>query len=96
MVDGLVALSETDSLRGEIINLGNPDERKVIEVARLIKKLTNSKSQIIFRPIPEDDPKKRCPDITRAKKLLGWKPKIKLEEGLKLTISYFMSLRGTK
>lgn len=96
MVNGLVALGETKNLKGEIINLGNPDERKVIDVARLIKKLTYSKSKIVFQSICEDDPKRRCPDIAKAKKLLGWQPKINLEEGLKLTISYFMSLRGTK
>lgn len=92
MVSGLVSLGETDNLKGKIINIGNPDERKVIEVAQLIKKLTNSDSKIVFRPINEDDPKKRCPDITKAKNLLNWQPKIDLEEGLKKTIEYFKNL----
>ena len=91
MVTGLVLLGENKNLKGEIINLGNSDERKVVNVAQLIKKLTNSNSKIVFQPIGEDDPKKRCPDIAKAKKLLGWQPKINLEEGLKLTIQYFRS-----
>lgn len=92
MVAGLAALGETNNLKGEIINLGNPDERKVIEVAQLIKRLTNSLSEIVFQPIGEDDPKRRCPDIAKAKKLLNWQPKIGLEEGLKKTIKYFKNL----
>ncbi len=92
MVRGLVFLGETDNLKGKIINIGNPDERKVIEVAQLIKKLTNSKSKIVFQPINEDDPKKRCPDITKAKNLLNWQPEINLETGLKETIKYFKNL----
>ena len=92
MVNGLVNLGEIDNLKGEIINIGNPDERKVIDVAQLIQKLTNSSSKIVFKPIPEDDPKKRCPDITKANKLLHWQPKIKLEDGLKLTIEYFKKI----
>ncbi|MDO9027354.1 MAG: GDP-mannose 4,6-dehydratase [Candidatus Roizmanbacteria bacterium] len=92
MVAGLAALGETNNLKGEIINLGNPDERKVIEVAQLIKRLTNSLSEIVFQPIGEDDPKRRCPDITKAKKLLNWQPKIGLEKGLKKTIKYFKNL----
>ncbi|MBI5127554.1 NAD-dependent epimerase/dehydratase family protein [Candidatus Roizmanbacteria bacterium] len=92
MVSGLVNLGETDNLKGEIINLGNPDERKVIDVAQLIKKMTSSDSEIVFKPIGEDDPKQRCPDIAKAKKLLVWEPIIKLEDGLKYTISYFRNI----
>jgi len=54
-----------------------------------VKQLTDSRSEIVFKPLPQDDPKQRCPDITKAKKLLGWEPKIPLEEGLRLTLAYF-------
>jgi len=73
----------------EPVNLGNPQEMRIIDFAYLIKKLTNSKSKIVFKPLPQDDPKQRRPDITKAKKLLNWKPKVSLEKGLKLTIEYF-------
>jgi dTDP-glucose 4,6-dehydratase len=73
----------------EPINLGNPQEMKIIDFAYLIKKLTNSKSKIVFKPLPQDDPKQRRPDITKAKRLLKWEPKVSLETGLKLTIEYF-------
>jgi len=96
MVKGLVLLGTTDNLKKEIINLGNPEEKTINEIAKLIKVLTNSNSEIIFKSINQDDPKKRCPDITKAKKLLNWNPQINLEKGLKLTINYFMSLRGTR
>lgn len=89
MVFGLWKLATSGNLAGEIINLGNPDERRVIDLAKLIKKLTRSSSEIVFKPKPKDDPKKRRPDISKAKKLLGWSPKIKLEDGLNKTIEYF-------
>jgi len=73
----------------EPVNLGNPQEMRIIDFAYLIKKLTNSKSEIVFKPLPQDDPKQRRPDITKAKKLLNWEPKVSLEKGLKLTIEYF-------
>ncbi|MCX7715840.1 MAG: SDR family oxidoreductase [Endomicrobia bacterium] len=73
----------------EPVNLGNPQEMKIIDFAKLIKKLIGSKSKIVFKPLPEDDPHQRKPDITKAKKLLGWQPKVSLEEGIKLTIEYF-------
>lgn len=92
MIKGLISLGETKDLNGQIINIGNPDERKIIDVARLIKKLIGSKSKIEFLPIGEDDPKKRCPNIDKAKKMLKWKPNIELEKGLKLTINYFKNL----
>lgn len=74
------------------INLGNPAEIRIIDFAYLIKKLTNSKSKIVFKPLPKDDPHQRKPDITKAKTLLKWKPKVSLEEGLKLTIEYFKKI----
>jgi len=73
----------------EPINLGNPEEFTIIEFARLVKKLTGSKSPLIFLPIPGDDPKRRCPDITRAQQLLKWNPKVSLVAGLTMTINWF-------
>jgi len=87
LVDGFIKMMNSD-LTGPI-NLGNPDEFTVLELAKKVIKLTNSKSKIIFKPLPEDDPKQRKPNIEKAKKYLNWKPTIKLEEGLKKTIDYF-------
>ena len=92
LVDGLVAFMFGENLAGEVINLGNPNEKKIAEFATIVKDLTKTNSEIVFEPLPQDDPKKRCPDITKAKKLLHWEPKISLEEGLKKTIEYFKSL----
>jgi nucleoside-diphosphate-sugar epimerase len=79
----------TDGTNGQVINLGNPDERKITEIATMIKNMVGTSSQIVFEPLPEDDPLMRKPDITKAKQLLQWEPKIPLEEGLKKTIEYF-------
>ena len=87
MIEGLIKLSQIDYHNP--VNLGNPNEITILELAEIIKKLTNSKSKIVFRPIPEDDPKVRMPDITKAKKHLNWEPKVNLEEGLKKTINWF-------
>ena len=73
----------------EPVNLGNPVEFTILELSRLIIKLAKSKNRIIFKPLPCDDPKQRQPDITKARKILRWKPKISLEEGLKLTLEWF-------
>ena len=89
MVLGLKKLMFTNEAKGEIINLGNPLELTVLEIANKILELTNSKSRIDFEELPEDDPKKRKPDISKAKMILGWEPKIAVEEGLKKTIEYF-------
>jgi dTDP-glucose 4,6-dehydratase len=70
-------------------NIGNPGEFTILECARLVLMVTGSKSRIVFAPLPENDPRQRCPDITKAKQLLGWEPKIDLETGLKLCIGYF-------
>lgn len=74
------------------INLGNPVEFTMIELAELVIKLTGSSSRLIFEPLPSDDPKQRQPDISKAKQALGWEPKVKLEDGLKETIAYFRSI----
>src|SRR5213592_2745814 len=90
-VDGIVRLltaPDTGDIH-EPINIGNPREMTVFEIARLVRKLTASSSEIVHEPLPEDDPKVRRPDITRARKLLSWSPQIPLEEGLRLTIAYF-------
>jgi nucleoside-diphosphate-sugar epimerase len=91
MVEGLMKAMETDSAKGEVINLGNDDERKISDIAAIVKNMTGSNSEIIFEELPEDDPMVRKPDITKAKNLLSWQPETKLEEGLKKTIEYFRS-----
>lgn len=93
LVEGLAKLMFTPDLKGEIVNLGNPEEHTVMEFASLVKKLAGSNSEIkSVEPLPEDDPKKRKADITRAIKLLQWEPKISLEEGLTKTITYFRTV----
>lgn len=89
MVGGLIKLMFTDDLGGEIVNLGNPKEVNILEIANLIKKMTNSGSKIAFKPLPRDDPARRKPDISKAKKLLGWNPTTSRVEGLRRTIEYF-------
>jgi dTDP-glucose 4,6-dehydratase len=71
------------------VNLGNPHETTILEFAERIKKLVASTSPIVFKPLPVDDPKRRCPDITKARQLLGWEPKVSLDDGLRLTIEFF-------
>ena len=89
MIEGLIRLMNTpDEITGPI-NLGNPKETSILELARKIIELTGSNSKIVFKPLPQDDPRRRCPDITKAKIILNWEPKISLEEGLKRTIEYF-------
>lgn len=89
LVAGLNLLAETENISGKIINLGNPIEKTVLELAILIKQMTSSKSKIVFEKIGSDDPKKRKPDITKAQEILKWEPQVNLEEGLKKTIAYF-------
>jgi UDP-glucuronate decarboxylase len=88
-LNGLKLLMETDEANGEIINIGNPIEYPIIELAHLVKTLTNSASNITFHPLPVDDPKVRRPVIDKAKELLGWEPAISLENGLKETIAEY-------
>lgn len=92
LIDGIIKMMESkDSFRGPV-NLGNPEEFKVIELAEMVIRMTGSKSRIVYKPLPEDDPKMRRPDITLAKVNLDWEPKVPLEEGLKETIKYFKNL----
>ena len=71
------------------MNIGNPNEFTILECAQAVMKVTGSKSKIAYEPLPQDDPKQRRPDITKARQLLGWEPKIQLEEGLRLSLDYF-------
>ncbi len=87
LIEGLYLLSQSDM--HEPVNIGNPVELKIIDLAKKIIKLTGSKSKIVYKELPKDDPKVRQPDIKRAKELLKWNPKIRLEEGLKETIKWF-------
>ncbi len=87
-IDGLLRLAALDRAEGGVINIGNTNETTVLELANLIKKLANSSSEIAFHPLPKDDPERRCPDISKAKEILGWEPKVSLEEGLKNTIEW--------
>jgi UDP-glucuronate decarboxylase len=91
-IEGLVRLMNTaDDFTGPV-NVGNPDEFSVRELAEKVIELTGSRSRLTFKSLPEDDPKQRCPDITLARQALGWEPKVALEEGLKRTIPYFEEL----
>jgi UDP-glucuronate decarboxylase len=94
MVDGLIRLMESDDDILGPINLGNPTEFTIRELAEKILALTSSNSQIKMEPLPQDDPKQRQPDISRAISILGWKPEIPLEAGLKKTIAYFEAKRS--
>ena len=92
MVESIIRMMESpDDFTGPI-NLGNPEEYRIIDLAKKIIELTGSRSKIVFQPLPQDDPKRRCPDITFAKIKLNWEPKTSLEEGLKKTIEYFEKL----
>lgn len=88
LIEGFVRLMNQDQVVGPM-NIGNPGEFTILELAHKVIELTGSKSQIVYRPMPEDDPKQRQPDITRAREVLGWEPKVQLDEGLKETIRYF-------
>ena len=84
-------MNSPDDFTGPV-NLGNPDEFSMLELAEKVIKLTGSKSKIVFNPLPQDDPMQRKPDISLAKNTLGWEPKILLDEGLKKAIEYFKGL----
>jgi nucleoside-diphosphate-sugar epimerase len=89
LVDGIMKVMFADKLKGEVFNLGNPEEYQVKEFAEKIKVLTASSSAIVQGPLPEDDPTQRKPDITKVKTAVGWEPKVSVEEGLKKTIEYY-------
>ena len=90
-IEGIYQLMMSDYILP--INIGNQEEYTIFEFAKLIIKMTNSKSKIVFKDLPDDDPKQRKPDITKAKKILNWQPKISLEKGTRDTINYFSSIK---
>ncbi len=89
LVRGLRKVMDTDAARGEVINLGNPDERTIMDLATIIARLCDSDSGFEYLPERPDDPYKRCPDISKAKKLLNWSPEVDIETGMRQTIDYF-------
>src|SRR5687767_10412927 len=93
LIEGIYRLMMSDTEMP--VNIGNPREMTMLQFAEAVLKATGSKSKLIFKPLPQDDPRQRQPDITRARKILGWEPKVGLEEGLKKTIEYFGSRVGT-
>ena len=93
LVDGLAAMMQTPNRVTGPVNLGNPGEFTVRELAETIIRLTGSKSKIVYKPLPQDDPARRKPDVTLARELLGWTPEIALEDGLRQTIDYFRNLK---
>ena len=91
LVNGLLAMMNQGTEIGPL-NLGNPTEFTIRQLAEMVLRLTGSKSEIVFRPLPQDDPVQRQPDITKAKRVLGWEPAVALEDGLRETIAYFRKL----
>jgi UDP-glucuronate decarboxylase len=95
LIDGLIAfMQSSDEVVGPV-NLGNPGEYTIREVAEMVLKLTGGRSSIVFKPLPQDDPTQRQPDITLARHALGWEPKVPLAEGLERTVAYFKTLLHT-
>lgn len=92
LVDGIYRFLVLENNPGHPINLGNPTEFTMMDLAQKIITLTESQSEIMLQPLPLDDPKQRCPDITKARKLLDWEPKVSLRDGLNFTISYFKEI----
>ncbi|MDO8503313.1 MAG: SDR family oxidoreductase [bacterium] len=93
LVEGIIKVATLPDTNGKVINLGNTEEFTIAELAQLIKKEIGSRSRLVYKPLPEDDPTRRRPDISLARKLLGWEPKVSFEEGLVQTIEYFKTLR---
>jgi dTDP-glucose 4,6-dehydratase len=93
LVDGLYRLMQSEERYP--VNLGNPHEMTILEFAEQIRQLTGTPSKIVFHPLPEDDPKQRRPDIAKARTVLGWEPRVSLQEGLRETVTYFRGLTAT-
>jgi nucleoside-diphosphate-sugar epimerase len=88
-VTGLMLLATADNAEGEVVNVGNAQEVTILELAKKIKQVTKCRSVIKFHSLPRDDPKRRCPNVSKLERLVGWKPKVSFEEGLKRTIAWF-------
>jgi UDP-glucuronate decarboxylase len=93
LIEGMMRLMDQNEHTGPI-NIGNPVENSMLELAQVVLKLTNSKSELTHLPLPLDDPKQRCPDITLARRILDWTPKVDLETGLKQTVAYYREQLG--
>lgn len=94
-VRGILTMLTKKEADGEVFNIGNPDELTVLSLARKVKKLTGSNSKLVMKPLPPDDPKRRCPDISKIRDLLGWAPEVDLDDGMRSTILWFKAkLRG--
>jgi UDP-glucuronate decarboxylase len=89
LIDGLLRLMAQPTPLQTAMNIGNPEEFTILELAELVLQLTGSRSRPVFRPLPDDDPVQRCPDIDLARRQLGWRPRVPLKQGLELTIAYF-------
>jgi UDP-glucuronate decarboxylase len=88
LVVGMMAMMDQGEFMGPV-NLGNPSEFTIMELAKMVRNLTGSKSEIVFNPLPQDDPARRCPDISLAMSRLGWEPRVSLRDGLERTIGFF-------
>lgn len=96
LIRGFLLLMEIEGLAGEVVNLGNPEEHTILEFAEQILAITSQTSRVVFEPLPVDDPHRRQPDITKARLLLGWEPKISLEDGMRRTLAYFQSTQAVE
>jgi dTDP-glucose 4,6-dehydratase len=94
LIRGLVLLAEAEDVH-EPVNLGNPNELSLLDLAKMIIELTESRSEIVFEALPIDDPQVRQPDITRARQLLGWEPEVDIRDGLRETIEHYAKVLGT-
>ncbi|MBN1245722.1 SDR family oxidoreductase [Candidatus Bathyarchaeota archaeon] len=90
-VTGLMLLTTNEKAKGEVVNIGNSKEMTILELAKRIKEITKCKSPVTFHPLPKDDPKRRCPYMSKLDALVGWKPQVKFEDGLRRTIKWFSS-----
>lgn len=86
---GILSILTNEKCKGEVINIGSPYETSILNLAKTIREMVGSSSSITFHPLPEDDPKRRCPDVTKAREILGWTPKTSLEDGLRRSIKWF-------